>query len=148
MTDIKCQVNGTEFRLAVDAILLWKDGLILVRRKYPPFSGWWALPGGMVDINETVEEAIAREVFEETGVKCRIDGLIGVFSALDRDPRGRTITVCFECKALNEPLKKSDEALEVKVFPFSRLPKLAFDHENIVAEFLKKKEQTTHLYEA
>jgi len=141
MTDIKCIVGGKEFRLTVDAILFWNGKLVLVRRKYPPFAGSWALPGGMVDMDETVEDAIVREVLEETGARCKVEKLVGVFSALDRDPRGRTVTVCFKCKALNEPAKNSSEAIEVGLFPLDELPKLAFDHEGIINAYKKDTEQ-------
>jgi 8-oxo-dGTP diphosphatase len=85
--------------LTVDAVVFRKShGLLevlLIRRKHNPFKGMWALPGGFIDMEETVEEAVVRELEEETHLK--VEGLqqLHTFSALNRDPRGRTVSVTF-----------------------------------------------------
>ncbi len=124
--------------LTVDAVILInnKKDIILIRRKNPPFQGQFALPGGFVDIGETVENACIREVKEETNISVKIIKLIGVFSDPDRDPRRHTITVAFLCEPLTkkEKPKALDDAAALEVVPLSNLSslKLAFDHMEIV----------------
>ena len=126
--------------LTVDAVvLLNKHSIVLVKRRKPPFEGFWALPGGFVEYGETVEAAVEREVFEETGLKVRILKLIGVFSKPDRDPRGHVVSIAFLAEAVEGKLRESDESFEVKAFKIEELPeKLAFDHREIIGEALRK----------
>ncbi len=123
--------------LTVDAVILYnKSNLILIRRKNPPFKGELALPGGFVDVGETVENACIREACEETSMNVKIIKLIGVFSAPSRDPRGHTVTIAYLCEPLtrNEKMKAQDDAASLEVVPCSKIPslKLAFDHEDII----------------
>ncbi len=123
--------------LTVDAVILYeKNNIILIRRKYPPFQGEYALPGGFVDIGETVEDACIREVEEETNINVKIVKLIGVFSDPKRDPRGHTITIAFLCEPLtkNEKPKAKDDAAALEIIPISNIAslKLAFDHMEII----------------
>jgi len=81
--------------IAVDGVLI-KDGkILLVRRGKEPFRGYYALPGGFVEYGETVERAVVREVYEETGIKTRVKELLGVYSDPNRDPRGHVISIAF-----------------------------------------------------
>jgi len=118
--------------LAVDGVIrLAEKGVVLIRRRYPPFQGFWALPGGTVEIGETVEEALVREVKEETGLAVEPKRLIGVFSDPSRDPRGHVISIAFHARVLSGALSADDDALEVKTFlEFPKL--LAFDHQQIL----------------
>ncbi|MFX1562875.1 MAG: NUDIX domain-containing protein [Promethearchaeota archaeon] len=118
--------------LAVDAVILLEDRrVILIRRKNPPFKGFWALPGGLCEIGETVEEALRREVEEETGLKVEPVSLIGVFSNPTRDPRGHTVSVAFLTHIVGGKLQAGSDAAGVKTF--LKLPKqLAFDHAQIL----------------
>ncbi|MFX1389590.1 MAG: NUDIX domain-containing protein [Promethearchaeota archaeon] len=124
--------------LTVDAVILLNQqkDLVLIRRKNPPFQGVLALPGGFVDIGETVEEACTREAFEETNIKVNLIKLIGVFSDPKRDPRGHTVTVAFLCepKTKHENPKAKDDAMSLEIIPLIELPslKLAFDHMEII----------------
>ncbi|MHA1490740.1 MAG: NUDIX domain-containing protein [Promethearchaeota archaeon] len=123
--------------LTVDAVILYnKSNIILIRRKNPPFKGELALPGGFVDVGETVENACIREVCEETSMNVKIIKLIGVFSDPSRDPRGHTVTIAFLCEPLtrNEKIKAQDDAASLEVVPLSKITslKLAFDHEDII----------------
>ena len=77
--------------MAVDAVLLHEDKLVLVRRGKPPFRGRYALPGGGVEFGERLEEAVEREVLEETGLESEVMRLLGVYGDPGRDPRGHTI---------------------------------------------------------
>ncbi|RLE53657.1 MAG: NUDIX hydrolase [Candidatus Methanomethylicota archaeon] len=126
--------------LAVDAVILVNEhSIVLVKRKKPPFEGFWALPGGFVEYGETVEAAVKREVFEETGLKVEVLDLIGVFSKPDRDPRGHVISIAFLTKAIGGTLKEGEEVGEVRAFKVDSLPEnLAFDHGEIIREALKK----------
>ena len=118
--------------LAVDAVVYLTDGrLVLVQRKHAPYKGWWALPGGGVEVGETVEQACIREVREETGLKIQLQHLVGVFSAPDRDPRGHTVSIVYLATPSGDNLVAGSDAARVEAF--LKLPnKLAFDHEEII----------------
>ncbi len=118
--------------VAVDAVIQSKDqGVVFIQRRYPPFQGHWALPGGKVEIGETVEEAIIREVKEETGFDVKPFRLIGVFSDPARDPRGHMISIAYTVRIVSGSLQASDDALEAKIF-FEAPENLAFDHQQIL----------------
>jgi len=120
--------------LTVDAVVFrnnnGKREVLLIRRKHYPFEGMWALPGGFVDMEETCEEAIVRELMEETSLYAPGLQQLHTFSALGRDPRGRTVSVTFFglVDHLNSTVKGGDDASEAGWFPLDQLPHLAFDH--------------------
>jgi 8-oxo-dGTP diphosphatase len=118
--------------------------LLLIKRKNPPFEGKWALPGGFVEIDETLEEAAKRELKEETGISNIDLKQLHTFGAIDRDPRGRNISVVYYGLLDGEKIsiKADSDACEVKWFPIEKLPELAFDHIDIIdfaAEHIKFK---------
>ncbi len=123
--------------LTVDAVILFQqNSIVLIRRKNPPFQGELALPGGFVDIGETIENACIREAYEETNINVKLIKLIGVFSDPSRDPRGHTVSIGFLCEPLSKnekPLAK-DDAQSLEIVPISKLAslKLAFDHLDII----------------
>ena len=123
--------------LTVDAVILFQqNSIVLIRRKNPPFKGELALPGGFVDIGETIETACIREAYEETNINIKIINLIGVFSEPKRDPRGHTVSIAFLCEPLSKtekPLAK-DDAQALEIVPISKLAslKIAFDHLDII----------------
>jgi len=122
----------------VDAVIEMGEGIVLVRRKNPPYG--WALPGGFVDYGESLEEAIKREVKEEINLEVETLKQFHTYSAPDRDPRFHTISTVFVVKAKGE-LKAGDDAKQVRVFPPDRLPEdIAFDHRKIIKDYLKFKE--------
>jgi 8-oxo-dGTP diphosphatase len=124
--------------LTVDGILIEDGALLLVLRKNPPFQGTWALPGGFVEYGEKTEEAMIREMSEETGLKISICSLIGVYSDPYRDPRGHTVTVAYLVERVSGTLNAGDDAKSVKFFKRDKLPALAFDHASIVKDAFER----------
>jgi 8-oxo-dGTP diphosphatase len=121
--------------LAVDAVILLAGGIVLIKRDNPPFAGSYALPGGFVEVGETVEAAVAREACEETGLVIELQGLVGIYSNPARDPRGHVVSAAFLAKGSGVLLAGSD-ARSAKVFPLESLPPLAFDHDEIIRDAL------------
>lgn len=113
--------------------------ILLIQRKNEPFKGQWALPGGFVDMEETLEQCAARELEEETGIKSIKLYPLGAFSEPDRDPRHRTISFAYWgfCKKNPKIMPKSD-AMNVGWFDLNHLPGLAFDHEKIIKKALER----------
>ena len=121
--------------LTVDCVVLNPRGeVLLIQRRNEPFKGHYALPGGFVDIGETVEDACRRELLEETGVKAGRLRLVGVYSDPNRDPRGHTASVVFLTRVRSTKLEAGDDAASAQwVANWRRLP-LAFDHAKILAD--------------
>ncbi len=116
----------------VDAVILTGGGIILVRRKNPPHG--WALPGGFVEVGESLEESARREAFEETGLKITLQEQFHTYSDPARDARMHTITTVYIASAEGEP-RGGDDAAEAKVFPLGELPSpLCFDHSRIIGD--------------
>ena len=108
--------------------------VLLIQRLKEPFAASWALPGGFLEMEETLEQAAAREVWEETAVECRKLTPVGAFSRVDRDPRGRVISFAFWSEVPSRTEHHAgDDAAAAQWFPVSKLPRLAFDHAEIVA---------------
>ncbi|MFW9777705.1 MAG: NUDIX domain-containing protein [Candidatus Heimdallarchaeota archaeon] len=119
---------------AADGILKDKDGaIVLIKRLNPPYQGLWALPGGMVEKNERIEEALVREMKEEVGVEVMPLEILGLFSDPGRDPRGRVISTVFICDFEGE-LRAGSDAAEFRKCPVSKAltSELAFDHQLIL----------------
>lgn len=117
----------------VDVVIPSEEGIVLIRRASDPFEGQWALPGGFVEVGETVEEAAAREAAEETGLAVELAGLVGVYSDPDRDPRGHNISIAFLARVVGGDLTAATDAAEVAVLDPDSVD-LAFDHRRIVAD--------------
>ena len=127
--------------LAVDAVILFQDGIVLIKRDRPPFAGSYALPGGFVEVGETVEAATIREACEETGLIIDLLGLVGIYSNPARDPRGHVVSAAFLARGRGELLAGSD-ARSAQVFPLQSLPPLAFDHDKILSDALSLAERS------
>lgn len=122
-------------KLTVDALVVDPQrGVLLVQRKNEPFAGFWALPGGFVEEGETCENAVVREVAEETGLSVRVVSLFGVYSQPGRDPRGHTVSVVYLCQVLGGALAGGDDAAAARFFPELRGVRLAFDHARILQD--------------
>ncbi len=117
--------------LTVDTVIVYNKKLVLIKRKNPPFQGHFALPGGFVEVGETVETAAVREAKEETGLEVRLLKLLGVYSDPSRDPRGHTASVCFLAMGSGN-LKAGSDAKETGLFSIDEIPELAFDHNVII----------------
>ncbi|MSR46896.1 MAG: NUDIX hydrolase [Planctomycetes bacterium] len=119
-------------KVTVDSLIVRDDRLLLIERRFPPPG--WALPGGFVDKDETVEQAVCRETLEETGLVVTRLRQLHCYSDPRRDPRQHTAGVVFEVETRGEPTA-GDDAGACRWFRFDRLPPLAFDHDAIVADF-------------
>jgi 8-oxo-dGTP diphosphatase len=128
--------------LAVDAIMVRDNKLLMIVRGGNTYHGWLALPGGMVDEGETVEEAVVREVKEECGVDATPLEILGVYSEPGRDPRGHTCSVVFVMDFEGQPVAGDD----AQDFRWISLPpgdeeKIAFDHRKVIADYLVWREK-------
>ena len=124
--------------VTADCVVIAKENepkVLLIRRGNEPFKGCWAFPGGFMNMDETAEQCAVRELKEETGLKVTEIKQIGAYSKVDRDPRGRTVTVAYLVVIdKTEAVKGGDDAAKAQWFPISGLPKLAFDHEEIMKD--------------
>lgn len=135
--------------VTADIIILKKSNdqqfVLLIERKHPPFEGMWALPGGFLEMDETLEDAALRELQEETGIMGIELKQFHTFSKVDRDPRHRTITTVF-IGYTNDNLyvEAGDDAAKAQWFSMDKLPPLAFDHGEVM-EMVKKNPGITTL---
>ena len=109
--------------------------VLLIQRGDEPYKGCWAFPGGFMNMDETTEQCALRELEEETGLKVAELHQIGTYSKVDRDPRGRTITVAY-LAIIEKPISVvgQDDAAKAEWWPISALPQLPFDHNEIMAD--------------
>ena len=124
--------------VTADCVVMTKEAMpqvLLIERGFDPFKGCWAFPGGFMNMDETTEQCAIRELEEETGMKVTELHQIGAYSKVDRDPRGRTITVAY-LAFVDTPLAVTgqDDAAKAQWFPIDALPSLAFDHEEIMQD--------------
>ena len=124
--------------VTADCIVITKEAepkVLLIQRGDQPFKGGWAFPGGFLNMDETTEQCAIRELEEETGLHISDVHQIGAYSKVDRDPRGRTVTVAY-LAIIDEPVAVTgqDDAAKAEWWPLSDLPHLAFDHYDISGE--------------
>lgn len=134
-----------DIKVSVDAVVFGYNSseglsLLLIKRKINPFKGIWALPGGLVKDEESLEEAVERELIEETGVSISYLEQLYTFGTPERDPRNRVISVAYY--GLVRPdafeIKADTDASDVAWFDVRKLPELAFDHHQIIQTALKR----------
>ena len=123
--------------LAVDIIIELIDRpdrpIVLIERRNPPYG--WALPGGFVDVGESLEQAAVREAREETCLDVKLKILLGCYSSPQRDPRGHTVSPVYIAEASGEP-RAADDAKNLRYLPVTELPDdLAFDHGLILSDY-------------
>lgn len=121
----------------VDIVIYTSDKkVLLITRKNPPLG--FALPGGFVEQGETAEHAAIREAFEETNLTILLQGILGVYSQKDRDPRFHTLSIVFVAQTPHlERVKAGDDAASAELYPVSNLPQLVFDHAKILEDFVR-----------
>ena len=127
--------------VTADCVVITKEEpkVLLIQRGIDPFKGCWAFPGGFMNMDETTEQCAIRELEEETGLKVATTYQLGAYSKVDRDPRGRTITVAY-LAITDEPTAVigQDDAAKAEWWPLSDLPHLAFDHNDIMQDAINK----------
>ena len=131
----------------VDAIIQNSTSILLVKRSKDPFKNQFALPGGFVNEGETIEEAIKREVYEETSLEIHPIDVLGVYSDPKRDPRGHMMTVVFIVLIIKGNPNAGDDAKEISWIPIEKINdiEIAFDHKLIIHDYLRwKKEGGTY----
>ena len=128
--------------LTTDAVWIHRGRVLLVRRARPPFRGMWAFPGGFVELRETVEEAVVRELREETGLTGRPWKLVGVYSGPDRDPRKPTTTVAFLMHGRAGRPSGGDDAATAEWVSLRAARPLAFDHGRILRDAVRLLERS------
>ena len=124
--------------VTADCVVITREAepkVLLIQRGFAPYKGCWAFPGGFMNMDETADQCAIRELEEETGLKVSTVYQIGTYSKVNRDPRGRTITVAY-IAIIDSPLEVQgrDDAAKAEWFPISDLPELAFDHEEIMSD--------------
>jgi 8-oxo-dGTP diphosphatase len=127
--------------VTADCVVITKEKqpkVLLIQRGIDPYKGCWAFPGGFMNMDETTEQCAIRELEEETGLRVSDVHQIGAYSKVDRDPRGRTITVAY-LAIIDKPVQVTgqDDAANAEWFPLSALPELAFDHVEIMQDAVK-----------
>ena len=124
--------------VTADCVVMTKESVpqvLLIERGADPYKGCWAFPGGFMNMDETTKQCAIRELEEETGLQVTELQQIGAYSKVDRDPRGRTITVAY-LAIIDTPaeVRGQDDAANAQWFPIDTLPSLAFDHEDIMRD--------------
>ena len=124
--------------VTADSVLFaQKDGrtyVLLIQRGNEPYKGHWAFPGGFLNMDETVARCAERELEEETGIVLTGMQLVGVYSDVERDPRGRVVTAAYTAMTTMPEANAGDDAAAAKWWPLDELPPLAFDHDKILAD--------------
>ncbi len=131
--------------VTVDAVVFkryqGKIAILLINRKNDPYKGFWAFPGGFVEMDEELDDAAARELAEETNLKGIDLEQMHTFGKVGRDPRGRQITIAFigVTDENNANIKAGDDAAQARWFDIDDLPKnMAFDHDEVVKYAINK----------
>ena len=124
--------------VTADAVLFAeKDGqiyVLLIQRGNDPYKGYWAFPGGFLNMDETVARCAERELEEETGIVLTDMKLVGIYSDVERDPRGRVVTAAYTAMTTMPEAYAADDAAAAKWWPLNALPNLAFDHDTILED--------------
>jgi len=119
----------------VDAVVIENEKLLLVTRKKDPFKGFLTFPGGKVDEGEKVEDAVKRELREETSLDIEPTDILGVYSDPSRDPRGHRISVVFIAKVISGEAKPSSDAESIEWLSVNEIKELGFDHNKILKDY-------------
>jgi 8-oxo-dGTP diphosphatase len=122
--------------LTTDAVIVIDGDVLLLERNHPPFEGYWVLPGGFVESDETARQACVREANEEVGLDIEVERFVGLYDDPDRDERGN-VSAAYHCRPVgDEQPTAREEARQVETFDPADLPEMGFDHEQIVTDAL------------
>src|SRR6056297_840407 len=126
----------------VDGIVEKNGKIILIKRGRAPYKGFYAIPGGFIDWDETAEEAVIRELKEETNLNIKVKDFLNYYDSIKRDKDRRTISLVFVCELIDEnKARDGDDASDFKWFTINELPELAFDHEKIINDYKNYREE-------
>ena len=135
--------------VTTDCVVFGLEGkrlnILLIERGNEPYKGCWAFPGGFMNIDETAEEGARRELFEETGLKLEELKQFGTFTAVNRDPRERVITIAFYAVVRKSDVQGGDDASKAQWFPIEDIPPLAFDHDDILRKAIEQLKKDIHI---
>ena len=134
--------------VTTDCVIFGFDGnglqVLLIERGIEPFKGKWAFPGGFLNMTETAKEGALRELKEETGLENAYIEQFNTYSDPDRDPRERVITIAHYALVRIQEVKGGDDAAKAQWFPIDEVPQLAFDHDRILRDAMKKLRERIH----
>ncbi len=124
---------------AAGAVIVKEDQVLMVKRAHPPRIGWWCLPAGFMEWNEHPSQTAVREVGEETGLEIKLNSLFEIYTGKD-DPRSNAVLILYLADIIGGEMQASDDALDVRFFPFSELPQeIAFEsHRRALADYLSR----------
>ena len=148
MEDFKYSYKYPRPAVTTDCVIFGfdNDGLsvLLVQRGIEPYKGHWAFPGGFLNMEEDAETGALRELKEETGLHAERIVQFGTFTQVDRDPRGRVITIAYYALVKKAGVKGGDDAADAQWFPLNTLPPLAFDHDRILRHAMQALKEQIH----
>jgi ADP-ribose pyrophosphatase YjhB (NUDIX family) len=130
-------------KIAVNAVVFNEKGEVLLAKRTD--NGLWCIPGGHVDLGETLSQACLRELYEETGLRAEMSRLVGVYSDtkgslhIAQGPEWHTVRVSFLCKVTGGSLKPSEETSEIRYFNVGQLPPLITDHDRRIRDAWENK---------
>ena len=134
--------------VTTDCVIFGFDGtrlnVLLIERGNDPYKGCWAFPGGFLNMDESALEGAKRELYEETGLRDAYIHQFHAFSAPDRDPRERVISIAYFALVRLTDVKAGDDAAKAQWFPLDEIPPLAFDHDKMLREALKALRRMIH----
>ena len=142
MEELKYHYKYPHPSVTTDCVVFGYDGLrlnvLLIERGADPFKGHWAFPGGFLNIDESAQQGAKRELFEETGLRDAHIHQFHTFSAVNRDPRERVISIAYYALVRISEVKGGDDAAKAQWFPLDSVPPLAFDHEMMLRMAIKE----------
>ena len=148
MEELKYHYKYPHPSVTTDCVVFGYDGLrlnvLLIERGADPFKGHWAFPGGFLNIDESAQQGAKRELFEETGLRDAYIRQFHTFSAVNRDPRERVISIAYYALVRISEVKGGDDAAKAQWFPLDRVPPLAFDHDMMLRMAIKELRRQIH----
>ena len=140
MEDFKYHYKYPRPSVTTDCVIFGYEGntlkVLLIERGNEPFKGYWAFPGGFLNMEESAEEGAKRELYEETGLKDAVIKQFHTYTDPDRDPRGRVISIAYYALIQISEVKGGDDAAQARWFAIDEVPALAFDHDQMLQDAL------------